>query len=299
MKPEHMWRYRFLGTLFSLLGVLILLQLTYFQFDVQEGGIMEEQWKIHQGGYHTYYPPRGLILDRAGSLLAGNEMVYEVGVSLDQVTNPHTIALTLNVVLGLDYAQVISAIENPPKDVVYLVLDDLVPKEKVLRLEQYQEDILKTYSVSRLKGSPSLSGLVFVPHLKRIYPDREVGSNIIGFVGRDKNGNAVGYYGVEAKYDNLLAGAPLRIWVPNDPKLVTELPDIPDGTTLILTVDREIQSAVENILESTLESSGAEFGTIVVLDPKTGEILAMATTPRLDLNKYWRYDNVFKSDTPF
>jgi cell division protein FtsI/penicillin-binding protein 2 len=299
LKPEHIWRFRFLGTLFSLLAVLIVIQLAHFQFDAQEGGKMEEQWAIHQGGYHTYYPARGLILDREGSLLAGNEIVYEVSVSLDQVTNPHTIALTLNVVLGLDYSTVISAIENPPKDVVYIVLADLVPKEKVNRLEQYQADVLKTYSESRIKGSPSLSGLIFVPHLRRIYPDREVGSNIIGFVGRDQNGNTVGYYGVEAKYDNLLAGAPLRIWVPNDPELVKELPDIPEGTTLILTIDREIQSAVENILESTLETSGAESGTIVVLDPKTGEILAMATTPRLDLNKYWRFDNVFKSSTPF
>jgi cell division protein FtsI/penicillin-binding protein 2 len=298
MNKELIWRLRMLGTTFSMISLLVIGQLVRVQFDVKQGEKLEAQWKLHQGGWRTVFPARGLILDRNGNLLAGNEIVYEVGVDLVQVRNPQTIGLTLNVVLGLDYVKVLSAIEHPPsEDTVYVVLDDFVPKEKIDRLEQYKQDIFDAYTGG--KGEPSLSGLVFTPHLKRIYPEQEIASNLIGFVGRDDKGTSKGYYGVEAQYDNTLAGSPISIWVPNDPKLVKGVPDIPEGTTLILTVDREIQASVEKILDDAVEGSGSESGTIVVLDPKNGEILALATTPRLDLNRYWRYGEVFKKNTPF
>jgi cell division protein FtsI/penicillin-binding protein 2 len=300
MKNEHVWRLHLLGGIFSLLSLLVIGQLVRVQFDTDQGKKLEEQWKLHQGSWRTVFPARGLILDRNGNLLAGNEIVYEVGVDLTQVKNPQTIALTLNVVLGLDYVKVQSAIENPPSsDTVYLVLDDFVTKEKINRLNQYKTDIFDTYGFGNNKGIPSLDGLVFTPHLKRIYPEEELASNLIGFVGRDDNGNSKGYFGVEAQYDNTLAGTPVNIWVPNDPKLVKDLPVIPDGTTLVLTIDREIQASVEKILDDEIDSNGAESGTIVVIDPKSGEIIALATTPRLDLNEYWRYGDVFKKSTPF
>jgi cell division protein FtsI/penicillin-binding protein 2 len=68
---------------------------------------------------------------------------------------------------------------------------------------------------------------------------------------------------------------------------------------LLLTIDREIQATVEQILDDAVASNGAESGTIVVADPRTGEILAMATTPRLDLNKYWEVGEIFPDPTPF
>jgi cell division protein FtsI/penicillin-binding protein 2 len=299
MKNENIWRLNLLGGLFSLIALVVIAQLVRVQFDTDQGKKLEDQWKLHQGSWRTVFPARGLILDRNGNLLAGNEIVYEVGVDLVQMRNPQTIALTLNVVLGVDYVKTLSAIEHPiSEDAVYVVLDDFVTKDKIDRLEQYKKDILETYSANA-SGEPSLAGLIFTPHLRRIYPEKEVASNLVGFVGRDDNGNSKGYFGVEAQYDNTLAGAPVSIWVPNDPKLVKDLPDIPDGTSLILTIDREIQASVEKILDDSIDSSGAESGTIVVLDPKTGEILALATTPRLDLNEYWQYGNVFKKSTPF
>ena len=97
----------------------------------------------------------------------------------------------------------------------------------------------------------------------------------------------------------MLAGQAQTVLVPSDPNLVGEMPDIPDGASLVLTIDRDIQSAMEEMIDSAVESSGADSGTIVVLEPKTGEILAMATTPRLDLNEYWDYAKVFKGETPF
>jgi cell division protein FtsI/penicillin-binding protein 2 len=129
----------------------------------------------------------------------------------------------------------------------------------------------------------------------RIYPEKDRGSNLLGFVTVESVGN----FGVEAKFNNLLAGEPQNVWIPRDPNLVEDMPDIPDGADLILTIDRDIQKAVEDIIDEAVDDNGADSGTIVVLDPQTGEILAMATTPRLNLNEYWRYSEVFKGSTPF
>jgi len=87
--------------------------------------------------------------------------------------------------------------------------------------------------------------------------------------------------------------------VPRDPNRVSELPAVPDGASLILTIDRSIQRRMEEVIDAALVETGSASGTLVVIDPKTGEILAMATTPRLDLNEFWQYSDVFTKDTPF
>jgi cell division protein FtsI/penicillin-binding protein 2 len=120
-------------------------------------------------------------------------------------------------------------------------------------------------------------------------------SNLLGFVMLD----GVGYFGVEEKYDELLAGTPKTVLVPLDPNRVRELPKVPDGAALILTIDREIQRAMEQLLDDAIAESGSDSGTIVVMDPKTGELLALATVPRLDLNDYQNYQKVFTKGTPF
>jgi cell division protein FtsI/penicillin-binding protein 2 len=105
--------------------------------------------------------------------------------------------------------------------------------------------------------------------------------------------------GVEEKYDNILAGVPVTIKVPADPRQMVDYPSIPPGQTLILTIDREIQASIENILDNALTSTGSVSGTIIVMDPKTGEILAMSSTPRMNLNDYTKVTEIFPGETPF
>jgi cell division protein FtsI/penicillin-binding protein 2 len=296
MMSENVWRYTLLGTIFTLLAVAIVGQMVRIQLNPEQVAYFKEKWDANLGDYRTMYPTRGQIFDRYGHVLAGNTKVYEVGVELAWVENPHTIALALNVVLGLDYKGVLEAVsKDPSPSSVYVVLDNFVPQEKIDRLEAYRTEIEETYQRSRDKDKPSLSGLVFVPHLMRTYPERDRASNILGFVTVE----GVGNFGVEAKFNNLLAGEPKNVWIPRDPNLVGEMTEIPDGASLVLTIDRNIQKAMEDVIDDAVDDNGAESGTIVVLDPKTGEILAMATTPRLNLNEYWRYSEVFKNNTPF
>lgn len=300
MNTDHVWRYTFVGTLFSLMAMLIVGQMVRIQTNPSQVAMLRNQ----QAGYatvpHTIYPARGEITDRWGHLLAGNKTVYEVGVELSRVKNPHTIALTLNVVLGLDYNTIYKIASKPPSaDAVYAVLDDYVTQDKIDLLEKYKEEITTNYTGSNKEAPPSLAGLVYTPHPQRSYPEKDLASNILGFVGRDDKGDIRGYYGVEAKFNSLLAGNPITVFVPNDPNQAEELPKIPDGASLVLTIDREIQAEMESIVDQAVNNTGAESATIVVYAPKTGDILAMATTPRMDLNKYWTYGDIFKGDTPF
>jgi cell division protein FtsI/penicillin-binding protein 2 len=141
----------------------------------------------------------------------------------------------------------------------------------------------------------NLEAVHFKAHLMRSYPENDLASTVLGYVTRENKG----YMGVEEKYDNILAGIPVTELIPADPHRALEYPRIPPGQSIILTIDREIQAAVETILDDALVSTGAASGTIVVMDPKTGEILAMSSTPRMNLNDFTHVTEIFPGETPF
>jgi cell division protein FtsI/penicillin-binding protein 2 len=208
------------------------------------------------------------------------------------VKNPHSIALSASVTLGLNYDDVYNSLVNPQPGLVYVVLKDFVSPADVKLLQELKAQLSDEYVN---KDSPNLSGLYFKQHLKRSYPENDLASNVLGFVTLEGRG----YFGVEEQYNDLLAGAPVTVWVPQDPNRAEEMPKIPAGSALVLTIDREIQSAVEEILDNAMIETGSSSGTIVVMDPKTGEILAMTSTPRLNLNDFWRYGEVYNNVSEF
>lgn len=299
IESSHVWRYNGLGLFFAVFSVLIIGQLVRIQI-IPSAEILAEQGMVNAGEVRLIVPARGLIYDRWGNILAGNRIVYEVGAELKDVRNPETIALTMMGVLNADYDEVLKAVSrkystDPSAPAVYVVLATNVPEEQVEQIKKFGEELsLQNFRRTKDSNPPSLRGLIFRPYLQRSYPERELASNVLGFVNADGDG-----FGVEKRFNDLLSGAPVKVWVPLDPNRVTEMPQVPSGADLILTIDREIQAAMEKTLDKALVDSGASGGTIVVMDPKTGEILAMATTPRLDLNQFWTYGNVFSGSTPF
>ena len=284
------WRFIAIQLILALMGVLIIARIYVYQVSPQA-----EEFRVGtEYNYITQYPARGIIYDRNGNLLAGNQTVYEIGADLNMIHsqgNAEAIALALSVNIGLDYGTVLNTL-NQTYDSQYIVLADYVSAEAKSKLQDYMDELDnsgKTPSISRLDG------IGFKSHFERTYPEGSLASNVIGFVTRDNNG----YFGVEQTYNNLLAGIPRNVIIPINPTRVEEIPQIEPGTTLILTLDREIQAAIEGILDQTLNDSGAESGTIIVMDPKNGEILGMTSTPRIDLNDYMDYVNVFQGGTPF
>jgi cell division protein FtsI/penicillin-binding protein 2 len=137
--------------------------------------------------------------------------------------------------------------------------------------------------------------LEFKSHPQRSYPENSLASNVIGFVSREGRG----YFGIEEKYDTLLAGSPVQALVPTDPNKAFEIPRVLNGTTLVLTINRDLQASAEKILDEALTTYEADSGTIVVMDPRNGELLAMAVTPRMDLNHFWNYGTIYDNASEF
>ena len=216
--------------------------------------------------------------------------------------NPELIASTLNRVLNSDYAQTLATTSIPFVEgkAQFAILDDFITGDKIDELNRLKKQYAKDAATVK-KGikPPSLDGLVFTSHLKRSYPEGMLASNVLGFYSYLDREKGRGYFGVEEKYNDLMAGQPQQVWLPYDPNLVEKLPDVAPGSSLILTIDREIQASTEGILDQAIKDTGADAGAIVVMDPNNGELLAMATTPRLDPNQYWNYADVFPNATPF
>ncbi len=295
MSYQGSWRFTTLGILITTLAVFIVVQMLRIQLSPQAQAL-REKGELYSGSWRTLTPARGQIYDRWGNLLAGNKTVYEVGVILEQVENPSTIALAMNAVVDADYDDVFTAASTEPSsDAIYATLARFVTEEQKQRLEQLAKEMETAYSNHKDINKPSLAGITFEPRLQRSYPEKDLASNILGFV----NWEGQGFFGIEEKFNDELAGSPKRVWVPFDPNRVEEHPQVPEGTSLILTIDRTIQAEVEQIVENAIEESGSESATIVVMDPVNGDILAAATSPRLDLNEFWRYDEVFEDATPF
>ncbi len=272
---------------FVLVGLAVIVQMIRIQ-NSEQAMIFLSQGDRYAGEFQMFYPERGEIYDRNGHLLAGNRTVYEVGVSLSEMKNPDSMAYILGTYLGLTYDEVYKKLSESPESWEYVVVQDYVGAETVAALQQLVQQLEDA-------DDPRLSGLAFKPHLQRSYPEKDLASNVLGFVTRDGRG----YFGIEEKYNDLLAGNPVQVWVPRDPNKATEIPRVPNGTTLVLTLNRDLQAKVESILDEALSTYGAQNGTIMVMDPRNGEVLAMAATPRMDLNNFGNYFSLYDNGSQY
>lgn len=293
-------RYLIIAIICSLLGGAIGFQMVRIQ-NIPAAKEILAQSENYSGILKTVYPDRGNIYDAKGNLLAGNEMVYEVGLDLSSVEQPETIAAVASSVLGLDYAQVLGYAETKPGNgnLYYIVLDGFADKQKIAQLEQIKEEY-KNKTLGRNEIRPSLEGLIWTPQSKRSYPESDLASNVLGFYSYLDKTEGEGYFGIEEFYNDLLGGTPKQVFSTYDPVELTSLEEVPPGASFILTINRDIQAMTEKALADAIDWSGAEAGTILIYNPEDGSVLAMATTPRLDLNEYWNYSEVFPDPTtPF
>ncbi|MDP1779257.1 MAG: penicillin-binding transpeptidase domain-containing protein, partial [Anaerolineales bacterium] len=291
MRQQYARRTQALAAVMGFIALAIIVQITRIQ-NSAEADFFRQQAENYAYVLHTFYPDRGEIYDRNGRLLAGNKTVYEIGVDLSTVKDAHAIAFAVSSELGMDYDKMINVIQNPPEDLSYLVIADFIEAQPVLNLQALKK-ALQDQSPEGTRGG--LTGLQFKSHPQRSYPEDALASNIIGFVSREGRG----YFGIEEKYDTLLAGNPVRAYVPTDPNKAFEIQRVPDGTTLILTINRDLQAAAEQILDESLLEYGAQGGTIVVMDPRNGELLAIAASRRMDLNQFWNYGVIFDQASEF
>lgn len=300
MKTRTFSNAHWLAVLLTAFITLVLVQM----IRIQTSGHAQilNKWAQDYGyEIRTIQSERGYIYDRWGHLLAGNKEVYEVGVELQYVRNPTAIATAVATVTGADFNTVLAAASQPSQEggIIYAPLADFVDAAKIDQLSKLKQEYEKSNRFGEDPKLPTLRGLVWSPHLQRVYPENSLAANVIGFFPYLDRKNARGFFGVEEKYNDLLAGTKQKVMVSLDPYVEQEIPTAPPGASLVLTIDREIQAATEEILDEAIKKNEAVGGTIIVENPHNGEILAMAVTPRMDLNQYWKYSEVYTSGTTF
>ena len=188
MNNQSYWRYTTLGILITALAVFVVVQMLRIQLSPQAQAL-RDKGELYSGEWRTLTPARGQIYDRWGNLLAGNNTVYEVGVVLAEVENPSTIALAMNAVVDADYDEVFSAASTEPSaEAVYATLARFVTEEQKERLEQLGKEMETAYSNREDQNRPSLAGITFDPRLQRSYPEKDLASNLLGFVNWEGQG---------------------------------------------------------------------------------------------------------------
>ncbi len=301
MNPKPFLRLKVMGIMLTVAGMMIILQVIRIQNSTAAKSLSADAVQNYDYEERKIYPERGNIFDRWGRLLAGNKEVYEVGVDLRYVKNPETIASMAADVLGLDYNSVYNNLKNgyAPGEVEYLVLSDFVSLDQVTSISETKENYKRLTPIEKGGKLPSLEGVMWTAHLQRSYPENSLASNIIGFYSYRDRDQGRGYFGVEEKYNDLLAGSPITVKVPRDPYKAREVPTVDPGASIVLTIDKDIQADMESIASNAMKRNGATSVTIIVMNPKNGEILAMASTPNLNLNEYWDYGKIFPDPTPY
>jgi cell division protein FtsI/penicillin-binding protein 2 len=291
VKISRFKRLNLVGLVLSLIAGLVEVQLVRFQTSPAYQKV--SRWADEQFTYEDRdeAPQRGNIYDRYGHLLAGNEENYKVGALLEFVRNPETIANTLKDLPDVKYDEVLRAasMKYEKGKAEFVVLANFVPPNIIDIIREMKKEYENQNPNGDDKSKPSLRGLVWYPQSKRSYPENELASNVVGLYYFKMLDEATGKYGVEEYYNEILSGIPQTMRMPKDPYKINEVPQIPAGGSVILTIDREIQAMVEIKLQEAIKKNEAESGVILVMNPRNGEILAMASQPRINPNMYWQY----------
>src|SRR3990172_5029076 len=182
-------RLHFMLGLFGVLIGLIIIRLISLQFG-STVDFFEAQYQQGSSYRVEIEPPRGRIFDRAGELLAGNDVKYALGLSPDFVTDADGLSKILSSVLNRSYEEIFALTQT--KESKYELVQRPVSAEIGEKLLAMQRDPL----------GPDLKGLMVEPLQARIYPGGRLAANILGFVSYDNKG----YYGVEEFYNQILAG---------------------------------------------------------------------------------------------
>jgi cell division protein FtsI/penicillin-binding protein 2 len=277
-------------SLIFLVGVALVLY-KLFSWQILKAGDLAYQAKLqHQEG-NRITARRGNILASDGTWLAASVEGWLVYADRPKLQGSvRTIANQLAPFFVSDDELLGEAMRLEEllakKDIVWVPLKNKVPAETKGNLQAL--------------GIP---GIGFDEEDLRFYPEASAGAQVLGFVGKNEEGEDKGYFGLEGFYDLVLSGKPGFV------KRESDASGVPlfsgalgkeiaarQGVDLLLNLDKTVQRIVEIKLASAIEQYGAKSGTVIVLDPKTGAVLAMVSYPSYDPREYHKYgDEFFKN----
>ena len=253
--------------------LLLIIRIAYLQ--LIEGSKLKEMANEQQSIDRNINPKRGTIYDATGkNVLAISSTVESVTVNPVNIKkeNKEKVARKLSELFDLSYEKVLKKV-NKRSSIETIVKK--VEKDKTDELRKWMQE------------NSIISGINIDEDTKRYYPYNNLASHVIGFCGGDNQG----LDGIEAKYEEILKGTPGKIVRPTDAKggeISKEgenyIPAI-NGKDLVISIDMTIQSIVEKYLkQACIDNVCTDGGNIIAMNPKTGDILAMATYPNYNLN---------------
>ncbi len=246
-----------------------LLSVRLYRLQVVEHEHFSERARRQQTSELVLTPPRGTIFDARGRELALSIEARSVAADPRRIADPEGAARSLTAAVGGDRKALAESFSRQDRNFVWVA--------RQLSSEQFE-------AVRSLE----IDGLTYPRESKRSYPLGPLGAAVLGFMGVDPTGLA----GLEREYDSRIAGDPVKRPVLRDarPGRVLyrdfELEQARPGDDLYLTIDSSIQHVAERELAAAIHEHGAVGGSVVLLDPRNGAVLAMASYPGFDPNAY-------------
>jgi len=264
----------FIGILAAL---LLILGGRYAWVQLVLGDSLEKHLKSQSGEQLIMQSPRGTILDRNGREMAVSMMTKSLFVDPNHVQDADQLAADLAPLVHLTEAEIKADIAQGGGFVW------------VKRYLDYQEEL----QVKQLIDEKNLNCLAFKEESKRYYPNGMLAANVLGFVGTDD----VGLDGIEQAYDGLIKGKAEKSFMLTDMKnkpifnsvFLQRSPGENNCKNVALTIDSAAQFIVEQALDKAMLANSPKAVTAIVMNPKNGEILAMASRPSYDPNKFFDY----------
>ncbi len=264
-------RIRFIFIISVIILIAIIIKVFYIQVFAYEklNTLAESLWSREL----PIKADRGLIVDRNGEILATNITTVSLVVVPGQIDNPEQVAKDLSTILKTDYQDMLKHVTKSTS------IERIHPEGRAL-----------SYEIADKIDALGYDGVYLLKESKRYYPYETVLSHALGYVGIDNQGLS----GLELYYDSYLTGSDGAIKYFSDGKgnklELTEVYVAPtSGITLQLTIDINLQLAIENELDNAISKYDPKQALIVAMNPNTGEILGMASRPNFDSNNYQDY----------
>ena len=269
--------------IFSLFFIgFVILEIKLYRIQYLQYDTLTEEGKGQSFTDYIIKPKRGNIFDRNGRDLAISVDVNSIYATPSKIKNKRIVANKLAIAIEKDRNTIFKCINRERNGEVPVTrqIDDTVTR----KVEKLITEVLKEEYIE--KGA-----IRFVKESKRYYPKDELAAHIIGYTRDDENGDNIGAGGLEYYYDKYLRGSLTSIEVKVDGKHDRIYPISEEefkksyGNDIYLTIDETIQNIAERELVNCIEEYQAKSGTIIVMNCKTGEVLAMANFPSFNANK--------------
>jgi len=271
-------KWRFVAVLIFFLASFLGIWGRLFYWQIVKADELSAAGQAQYAQHLEIAPKRGDILASDGFPLATNKLTYLLYADPHSVKDPKSLSDTLSGIFKEDAASYSAQLSIP--DRVWVPLQTSVSQEVKEQIEKM-----------------NLPGIGFEETPQRFYPEASMAAQLLGFVGKDENGEDKGYFGIEGYYDRQLRGRIGQVTVIRDAfgrqifSKLTGNSGQQNGRSITLNIDRVIQFTLEQKLKSGIDLYGAQSGMAAVMDPKTGNILAMASFPSFDERFYWQYDS--------